>query len=140
VYIQLASVGVLLLALHPALRRRIEPWLLKRLPSRRGTSAQTRLEATTDGLLFWEYERSLLIEWQAITRVVAVPHDIYIGDVRSVYFETNDGIHFQLSEDNPCWEQVTSTMAAHLPGALPREKWVVALVASHDRQIEIYRR
>jgi len=116
---------------------RLETWVLSRLPSRR-TGGSTRLEANDEGLVFREGNRSILIGWQDVARVVALRRDTYVGNTVSLLFETRDGKIFELSEENPAWPQIGSTLSGHLTGTMSRTDWTVALVASEDGKVEIY--
>jgi hypothetical protein len=77
-----------------------------------------------------------LIGWGDVATVVALRHDIYLGEVVCLAVASKDGTTCSVAEGDPLWRASLDAITKHLPSALPLEDWFLD-VASGKRDVVI---
>ncbi len=119
--------------------KRIENWVIRRLPSRRAARDATIL-VSSDGFHIHTPTASRLVRWHEIDRVVATKADRFVGDTFLLVFGLQDGSALSITEHDPAWRPTTQILPAQLPGAKDFASWSVALAAAAAGEIEVFRR
>jgi hypothetical protein len=119
-------------------RRRLEQWLINRLPSRR-LARESTVQVSDEGLHIRTPVLSRLARWGEVDRVVATKSAQFIGDTFILVFGFHDGTATMIDENNPAWRDVTDNLASRLPGAKNFPAWCVALAAGNG-DVEVFRR
>lgn len=101
--------------------KKINEWALSRLPSRRSHHAVT---VSTDGLTI-EGGQPQCLPWSAITSIVATRADNLVGASMLLVLTSHDGIAVTITEDDPAWNDLITTLPHVLPRSLPYEQWAL---------------
>ncbi len=120
-------------------RRRIEDWLIRRLPSRRAAAGAT-FAVAREGISIVSAGTTRLVRWSDIDRVVATKAEQLIGNTFVLVFALRDGSTMSITEHDPAWRATTEILPTVLPGAQSVAAWSVALLAEPDVKVEVYRR
>jgi hypothetical protein len=121
------------------LLRRIEDWLIRRLPSRRAARDAT-VQVSSEGFRIETPSASRLVRWREVDRVVATKASQFVGDTFMLVFGLHDGSALSINEHDAGWRLATEIMPAELPGAQDFATWSVALVAAANGEVEVFRR
>lgn len=119
--------------------RRIEDWLIRRLPSRRAARDAT-IQVSAEGLSIRTPAAARLVRWGEVDRVVATKASQFVGDTFVLVFGLRDGSALSITEHDPGWRPATEIMPRALPGAKGFAAWSVALVAAANGEVEVFRR
>jgi hypothetical protein len=119
--------------------KRIEDWLISRLPSRRAARAST-IQVSIEGIRITTPPASRLVRWREVDRVVATRVEQLIGDTFLLVIGLTDGSALSITENDPAWRSATRLLPTALPGAKEFSLWSVALVAATNGEVEVFRR
>jgi hypothetical protein len=119
--------------------KRIEDWLINRLPSRRA-ARQSTIQVSLKGIHIETPPASRLVRWPEVDRVVATRVEQLIGDTFLLVIGLTDGSALSITENDPAWRPATRLLPTVLPGAKEFSLWSVALVAAAKGEVEVFRR
>jgi hypothetical protein len=119
--------------------KRIEDWVIRRLPSRRAARDAT-IQVSSEGFQIRTPSASRLVRWGEIDRVVATKAEQFVGSTFILVFGLHDGSALSITENDSAWHLATRIMPGELRGAKDFAAWGVALVAAVNGEVEVFRR
>jgi hypothetical protein len=108
---------------------------------RKGGAKLGPLVSDAVGLKLMDGERpAWSVAWRDVVRITALQYPGFVGDTITLIIEAKDQSHV-VNEEQPGWEDLVSTLPAHLPGAARHEEWALALIAGGpDAKVSVFAR